>query len=614
VDAARLDRCIEGAAECLLSMRTARGHWQGRLCSSALSTATAVAALHMVDARAHASIVEEGLAWLADHVNQDGGWGDTPVNDSNLAATLVVVSAFRICSSDGSGPAQALQGGEGWLLTRCGGLTPDAIQAALVRRYGRDKTFAVPILAMCAMAGLLGPDEQAWGHVAQLPFEAAVLPHRLLRWVRLGVVSYALPALIAIGLLRHRHRPSRLGPVRWLRNALRRAVAAKLGRIQPESGGFLEAAPLTGFVTMSLCHAGLAAEPVVEGCKTFLLETRRDDGSWPIDTNLATWVTTLSVHALRASGGLNLDLEAAARKDLRNWLLDQQHLRVHPYTQAAPGGWAWTDLSGGVPDADDTAGALLALHALGPPDTRTLQAAQQGCDWLRGVQNSDGGIATFCRGWGRLDFDRSSNDLTAHALRAWRIWLEHLPSRQAELVRRASDRARKFLAKAQGPDGAWNALWFGNERSSDEQNPVFGTARVLLALAEEASSGDDSPQIPAAVSFLLRAQRSEGGWGPEGPDSRGQAPESVEETASGVEALSAAWDSGPAGLDRNAIAQAVRRGAMRLAELTRDARRFPPAPVGLYFARLWYYEQAYPVVMSLSAWARARVLWTQEGV
>lgn len=29
---------------------------------------------------------------------------------------------------------------------------------------------------------------------------------------------------------------------------------------------------------------------------------------------------------------------------------------MHPYTQAASGGWAWSDLPGAVPDADDTGG------------------------------------------------------------------------------------------------------------------------------------------------------------------------------------------------------------------------------------------------------------------
>ena len=39
--------------------------------------------------------------------------------------------------------------------------------------------------------------------------------------------------------------------------------------------------------------------------------------------------------------------------------------QVHPLTGAEPGGWGWTDLSGAVPDADDTAAALLALAAVG---------------------------------------------------------------------------------------------------------------------------------------------------------------------------------------------------------------------------------------------------------
>ncbi len=47
-----------------------------------------------------------------------------------------------------------------------------------------------------------------------------------------------------------------------------------------------------------------------------------------------------------------------------DWLLDCQHRVRHPFTGADPGGWGWTDLSGAVPDADDTAGALLACQAL----------------------------------------------------------------------------------------------------------------------------------------------------------------------------------------------------------------------------------------------------------
>lgn len=85
----------------------------------------------------------------------------------------------------------------------------------------------------------------------------------------------------------------------------------------------------------------------------FLRASVRTDGSWPIDTDLATWGTTLSV------GALGADFEGADRG--KGWLLGQQHTVRHTFTGAAPGGWAWTDLPGGVPDADDTPGALLAL-------------------------------------------------------------------------------------------------------------------------------------------------------------------------------------------------------------------------------------------------------------
>ena len=77
-----------------------------------------------------------------------------------------------------------------------------------------------------------------------------------------------------------------------------------LRAMQPESGGYLEATPLTSFVVMSLAGMGQTASPVVEAGVRFLVESMRDDGSWPIDTNLATWVTTLSIGALAEAGAL----------------------------------------------------------------------------------------------------------------------------------------------------------------------------------------------------------------------------------------------------------------------------------------------------------------------
>ena len=71
--------------------------------------------------------------------------------------------------------------------------------------------------------------------------------------------------------------------------------------IQPSNGGFLEAVPLTSFVVMALGATGKKDSVVIKKGVRFLLYSLRADGSWPIDTNLATWVTTLSINALAVS-------------------------------------------------------------------------------------------------------------------------------------------------------------------------------------------------------------------------------------------------------------------------------------------------------------------------
>ncbi len=65
---------------------------------------------------------------------------------------------------------------------------------------------------------------------------------------------------------------------------------------------------------------GRTDSPVVEAGVRFLIESMRADGSWPIDTNLATWVTTLSINALAEAGALPPEDVAA----MREWLLGQQ--------------------------------------------------------------------------------------------------------------------------------------------------------------------------------------------------------------------------------------------------------------------------------------------------
>ena len=574
------------------------GHWTGELSTSALSTAVAVIALHEMDRRSgtpnHGELVRGGIAWLASHANADGGWGDTTRSRTNLSTTALVWAAFGATSSDEIHPREVRRAVD-WLTHAAGSL--DTLVPAIERRYGKDRTFSVPIVLTLALSGRLGPE--GWRRVPGLPCELAAFPRSWFGALRLPVVSYALPALIALGQAIHHHAPSGNPLARLMRRLTSRRVLRILEGLQPPNGGFLEATPLTAFVTMSLASMGLHAHPVAVRGAAFLRASVRPDGSWPIDTNLATWGTTLAIKALFRQPAT---FAVLPRERLRTWLLDQQYQDVHPYTGAAPGGWAWTDLPGGVPDADDTAGALLALALLEDPDDinhvddlaefrrtsdRTLAAAAAGVLWLLQLQNRDGGIPTFCRGWGTLPFDRSSPELTAHALRAWSAWCPRLDRGFQARLRAAARRAMSYLARSQRPDGSWIPLWFGNEQAPGDENPVFGTALVLLARRSALAQAHAATFWTAALRFLRNAQNPDGSWG-----GAPGIPGTIEETSLAVSALAGDAESEPARI----------RGLQWLEERTStDAQT--PNPIGLYFARLWYHERLYPLVFAADALA-----------
>ncbi len=582
----QIDSTLAATRTALLSRRAGVA-WRGRLSSSALSTATASFALAQMDAAAHRAVIDRGLAWLRDHQNADGGWGDTPHSVSNLSTTLLAWSALSAGVAGHAASTTAARA-EAYIASAAGSLEGGAIADAVNAAYGGDRTFSAPILTMCVLAGRLGDAGDAWRHVAPLPFEVALAGHGLLRFLRVPVVSYALPALIAIGQVRHHHRPPASPWARLVRPLARKATLAKLARIQPLSGGYLEAAPLTSFVVMSLAAMGRRDHPAAVRGVDFLLASVRPDGSWPIDTDLATWTTTLSVTAM--GDGLDAAIPAADRAELLAWLIGQQHRVRHPYTGAAAGGWAWTDLSGGVPDADDTAGALVALSRLAPPakaDGDVFAAVEAGLGWLLDLQNRDGGVPTFCRGWGRLPFDRSSPDLTAHALVAWRTWRCAMPQWMQAKIDHATVAAMAFLGRSQRAGGSWTPLWFGNQLAPHHENPVYGTARVLEALA----ALPPMRMRQRGIEWLLAAQSREGGWGGDG----GVAP-TIEETAIALGALAPLVGDQPS----------IRLGTQWLVEHTGGGTQFAASPIGLYFAKLWYHEELYPVIFTASALGRVR--------
>ena len=585
---------------CLLAFRDAEtGVWTGCLSSSALGTALAVAAL-INGPPADRTLAVRGVVWLVRHAGTDGGWGDTPESVSNLSATLIALGALRRARMSGVLPDEvssetdrAIGRAEVWVVDRAGALSPAALARELRRVYGNDRTFSVPILAFLAMCGGGG---DAWLSVPSLPFLLALLPQGFYRFFRLQVVSYALPALIAVGLCRHVCVARVCRCPAWGR-LFSGLLLRRLAALQPAHGGFLDAVPLTAFVSLSLDRAGYGDHPVARLGLAFLRSLAREDGSWAIDSSLRTWVTSLATRALLVGGGDGRGFSGAHAVAV--WLVRTQTRARHPFTGARAGGWAWTDQSGGVPDADDTAGALVALRRLETAgvisDAEVRQSAVCGLRWLMGVQNADGGIPTFCRGWGRLPFDRSCPDISAHVIEAFCAWMPALPHAVADggggsagQVARAMRRVLAYLKQAQAPDGSWTPLWFGHQASENGRNPVIGTSRVVAALRhlapDDGFSDAAADALGRGTAWLLRAQRPDGGWSM-GPVA------TVEETALAVIALSngdgACW-------------AAAERGRKWLVAQGSDGLG-RASPLGLYFSLLWYHEQLYPLVWALQA-------------
>src|SRR5688500_9324127 len=165
---------LRNVRQALLDRRVTTGQWEGRLSSSALATATAVTALAAAMRAGGAltetaRLVDAGVGWLLATVNEDGGWGDTPASPSNISTTALAWSALAFSAR--AAAAFAAGRAEAWITRAAGGPAPAQLAEALAARYGKDRTFSVPILTACAIAGRLGPGPQAWRLIPQLPFE-----------------------------------------------------------------------------------------------------------------------------------------------------------------------------------------------------------------------------------------------------------------------------------------------------------------------------------------------------------------------------------------------------------------------------------------------------------
>jgi squalene-hopene/tetraprenyl-beta-curcumene cyclase len=632
IDVERVARAFGTVQSALLAERTVGGHWVGELGGSPSATAAAISALVVAhangpddlsasDSSPHkganctqllqgdlSELIVEGLHWLAERQNPDGGWSDTERGRSSIAATLLVQSVFRLTCVPAKYDGLTDRADE--FLESHGGT------ASLRKRFGRDKSLTAPVLANAALAGLL-----PWRQLPALPFEMACLPQDWFRRMHLPVASFALPLLVAVGQLKFHHDPPRNPLTRLLRLAARKRSLAALERAQADDGSFQESTPLTAFVVMSLASIGLAEHAIVRHGVEFLLASVRSDASWAMAPNL-TVSNTVRAMTVLADRPADDFLDYGAQRFDENcldWLLE-----CHRNGSASPageptGGWSWTDLHGAPTNTDDTARALLALAAWRDrcphlKQHRLQLAARQGVEWLLAHQNGDGGWPPLERGWNVSTFDESAADLTAHAVQAlvtWdRIWTTDRAVAALDAMQSAIARGLRFLEEAQRNDGSFVPLAFGNQHHPEGYNLVYGTAEVLALCVDLGRLDSDMAQ--RAARWLLGVQHANGGWGPprtspatslsnvyRSNSSRAEDALaghcSVEETALALRALL------PFAETNQLYARAVQNGLKWLVEAVEQGRLRQPAPIGLRFGKLWYTERLHPLVFAAGA-------------
>jgi squalene-hopene/tetraprenyl-beta-curcumene cyclase len=268
------------------------------------------------------------------------------------------------------------------------------------------------------------------------------------------------------------------------------------------------------------------------------------------------WDTVLAAHALAESGLA----EHPALGRAATWLLAKQTSRAGDWSRrnpAPPGGWYFEHENAFYPDVDDTCMALMVLRRVrgDVPEAGQEAAVRRGLAWMLGMQNDDGGWASFDRGndkrWltevpfadHNAMIDPSTADITGRVLES----LSHFPDFTAS--HSVVKRALAFLRRAQEPDGSWFGRWGVNH--------IYGTWQVLRGVR---CIGEDleAPYVRRGARWLAEHQNADGGWGEsvasyDDPSRRGVGPSTPSQTAWALMGLLAAGE-----LDGAAVRRGVR--------------------------------------------------------
>ena len=535
-----LDEAVARAQHHLLSRQAADGHWVGELEADRALTAEALLLHRLID-RVDGGVERRAVTFLRRRQNADGGWSLFEGGASDLSATIKIYFAMKMS-----------------------GVSPD--DPPMLRARARIRAMGGPAKAnvFCKiLLALFG--EYDWNGVPTMPVEIMLLPppfflfniYEVSYWSRCVIVPLLiimdrkpvkwLPRHLTLDELwpegrehtslrfprvpepfswrglfwksffiavddglkiweRFSPRPLRKRAVdaarEWLEE--RTAVPGGLGGIYPAMANSILALRLLGHPEDHPLVLGQLKE--IEA-----LAVEHGDELCYQPCPSPVWDTSLAANALVES---DLPTDHPALVKAAEWMLGKQILVAgdwqvkRPHVQ--PGGWAFQYGNDFYPDLDDAAMVLMALEKIRGVDAdRVRLAKERGVGWFLGMQNVDGGWASFDADNNRLYLnnipfadhgalvDPSTEDLTGRGL-------ELLGTLGYPRDLEAVDRAIHFIRRSQRHDGPWYGRW--------GVNYIYGTWSVLRGLG---AIGVDPRHeyVQRAVRWLLRRQNPDGGWG-----------------------------------------------------------------------------------------------------
>ncbi|WMV59025.1 hypothetical protein MTR67_052410 [Solanum verrucosum] len=222
----------------------------------------------------------------------------------------------------------------------------------------------------------------------------------------------------------------------------------------------------------------------------FFSALQATDGHWPAENSAPLFFLPPLVMCLYITGDLNTVLPAEHRKEILRishpfapLVTRTRNLRVgRMYQHISKGSWTFSDQDHGWQVSDTTAKALKCclLFSTMPSESvgEAIEPARlyDSVDAILSLQSKNGGLA------------------------AWE------PAGASQYLERLTiDNAVKYFEDVQKLDGSWYGCW----------GVCFTYASwfALGGLAVAGKSYNNSAAVRKGVEFLLRTQRSDGGWG-----------------------------------------------------------------------------------------------------